>query len=46
MAAETDGTVGAGACFVEASTLAGAFSNPLHFDWLQVVNKDGKVVWN
>jgi hypothetical protein len=46
MAAQTDGTVGAGAYFVEASTLAGAFSNPLHLDLVQVVNKDSKVVWN
>jgi hypothetical protein len=46
MAEQTDGTVGAGTYFVEASPLAAAFSNPLHLDLIQVVNKDGKVVWN
>jgi hypothetical protein len=46
MAAQTDGTVGAGAYFVEASTLAAAFSNPLHLELIQGLNKDGKVVWN
>jgi hypothetical protein len=46
MAAQTDGTVGAGTYFVEASTLAAAFSNPLQLDLIQVVNKDGNVVWN
>jgi hypothetical protein len=46
VAEQTDGTVGAGTYFVEASTLAAAFSNPLHLDLIQVVNNDGKVVWN
>lgn len=46
MAAQTDGTIGAGTYFVEGSTLATAFSNPRNLDLIQVVNNGGKVVWN
>ena len=46
MAAQTDGSVGAGTYFVEALTLSAAFSNPHSLDLIQVVNKAGKVVWN
>jgi hypothetical protein len=46
MAAQTNGTVGAGTYFVEGLTLSAAFSNPLSLDLIQVVNKSGKIVWN
>jgi hypothetical protein len=46
MAAQTDGSIGAGTHFVEASNLAAAFSNPQKLDLIQVVNSAGKVVWN
>jgi hypothetical protein len=46
MAAQTDGSIGAGTHFVETSSLAAAFSNPQKLDLLQVVNGLGKVVWN
>jgi hypothetical protein len=46
MAAQTDGAIGAGTHFVEASSLAGAFSNLQRLDLMQVVNSGGKVVWN
>ena len=46
MAAQTDGSIGAGTHFVEASSLAAAFPNPQTLDLIQVVNSAGKVVWN
>jgi hypothetical protein len=46
MAAQTDGSIGAETHFVEAWSLAAAFSNPRKLDLIQVVNSGGKVVWN
>jgi hypothetical protein len=46
MAAQTDGSVGAGTYYVEASSLVAAFANPHLLDLIQVVDSDGKVVWN
>jgi hypothetical protein len=46
MAAQTDGSIGAGTHFVEGSNLVAAFSNPRKLDLIQVVNSGGKVVWN
>ena len=46
MAAQTDGSVGAGTYYVEASSLGAAFANPRRLDLIQVVNSGGKVVWN
>lgn len=46
MAAQTDGSIGAGTHFVQASSLAAAFSNPRKLDLIQVVNSAGKVAWN
>jgi hypothetical protein len=46
MAAQTDGSVGAGTYYVEASSLGAAFANPHRLDLIQVVDGDGKVVWN
>lgn len=46
MAAQTDGSIGAGTHFVEGSNLATAFSKPRKLDLIQVVNSGGKVVWN
>jgi hypothetical protein len=46
MAAQTDGSIGAGTHFVEASNLAAAFPNPRKLDLIQVVNSGGQVVWN
>lgn len=46
MAAQTDGAVGVGTFFAAGLTLATAFSNPLDLDLIQVVNKQGKAVWN
>jgi hypothetical protein len=46
MAAQTDGSIGAGTHFVEGSNLVAAFSNPRKLDLIQVVNSGGKVAWN
>lgn len=46
MAAQTDGSVGAGTHFVDGLTLASAFSNARNLDLMHVVNEGGKVVWN